>query len=180
MGIHDVTEEQRDKMIETMIKMLGRERIQPSKEELEKEIIDYISKKQPCTLCTCSKDGIPRATVLDYRNDGLTLYIMTEGGAKLKNLEENNKVGVGIGTSSQAMGSVRGVNMSGVAEVFTDDQPGFAEGLRAFKPVLDNIEKTTGKAPKLPKGVMKLIRIKPSKMVYFHYNKGIGNAIWEA
>jgi hypothetical protein len=144
MGIHDVTEEQRDKMIETMIKMLGRERIQPSKEELEKEIIDYISKKQPCTLCTCSKDGIPRAT------------------------------------SSQAMGSVRGVNMSGVAEVFTDDQPEFAEGLRAFKPVLDNIEKTTGKAPKLPKGVMKLIRIKPSKMVYFHYNKGIGNAIWEA
>jgi len=28
---------------------------------LEKEIIDYLSKKQPCALATCGKDGIPES-----------------------------------------------------------------------------------------------------------------------
>ena len=79
----NVTEEQRDKIIEGMIKLLGLERKHPSKEELEKEIIDYLKKKQPCSLATCGKDGIPRISVVDYKNDGLTLYIMTEGGTKL-------------------------------------------------------------------------------------------------
>jgi hypothetical protein len=27
---------------------------------------------------------------------------------------------------------------------------------------------------------MKLIRVTPTRMIYFHYNKGIGNALWEA
>ena len=179
MGLHDVTEEQRDKMVEGMIKMLGLERKLPSKEELEKEIIDYLSKKHPCSLATCGKDGIPRISVVDYKNDGLTLYVMTEGGAKLKNIKENNKVAIGLGTSTQTMRSVRGVNIWGTAEIFTDDTPEFAKGLELFKPFLEDMEKMTGKPAQLPPGIMKLIRVTPTKMIYFHYNKGIGNALWE-
>ena len=115
----EISEEQRDQMIEGMIKMLGLERKHPSKEELEKEIIDYLGKKHPCSLATCGKDGAPRVSVVDYKNDGLTLYIMTEGGEKLRNIKENNRVAVGIGTSTQTMRSVRGVNIWGNAEIFT-------------------------------------------------------------
>ena len=176
----NVTEEQRDKMIEGMIKLLGLERKHPSREELEKEIIDYLKKKQPCSLDTCGKDGIPRISVVDYKNDGLTLYIMTEGGTKIKNIRENNKVAIGIGTSTQVMRSVRGVNIWGTADIFYDDSPEFKKGLELFKPFLDDIQKMTGKPPQLPPGVMKLIRVTPTKMIYFHYNKGIGNALWEA
>ena len=180
MSAPEVTEEQRDQMIEGMIKMLGLHRKHPSREELEKEIIDYLSKKHPCSLATCSKDGIPRISVVDYKNDGLNLYIMTEGGAKLKNIKENNNVAIGIGTSTQSMRSVRGVNLWGTAEIFTDDTPEFAKGLELFKPFLADIEKMTGKPAKLPPGIMKLIRVTPLKMIYFHYNRGIGNALWEA
>ncbi len=179
MSAIEVTEEQRDKMVEGMIKMLGLERKHPSKEELEKEIIDYLSKKHPCSLATCSKSGIPRISVVDYKNDGLTLYIMTEGGAKLKNIKENNNVAIGIGTSTQTMRSVRGVNIWGVADIFHDDTPEFAEGLQLFRPFLEDIEKMTGKPAQLPPGIMKIIRVTPAKMIYFHYNKGIGNALWE-
>lgn len=179
MSAIEVTEEQRDKMVEGMIKMLGLERKHLSKEELENEIIDYISKKHPCSLATCGNDAIPRISVVDYKNDGLTLYIMTEGGAKLKNIKENNKVAVGIGTSTQTMRSVRGVNIWGVADIFYDDTPEFAGGLQLFRSFLDDIEKMTGKPAQLPPGIMKMIRVTPTKMIYFHYNKGIGNALWE-
>ena len=180
MSAIKVTEEQRDKMVEGMIKMLGLERKHPSKEELEEEIIDYLNKKHPCSLGTCGKDGVPRISMVDYKNDGLTLYIMTEGGAKLKNIKENNNVAVGVGTSTQTMRSVRGVNIWGIADVFYDGSPEFAKGIELFKPFLEDIEKMTGKPAQLPPGIMKLIRVKPTKMIYFHYNKGIGNALWEA
>jgi len=176
----EITEEQRDKMVEGMIKVLGLERKHPSKQELEEEIIDYLGKKHPCSLGTCGKDGIPRISVVDYKNDGLILYIMSEGGAKFKNIRENNRVAVGIGTSTQTMRSVRGVNMWGTAEIFADDTPEFAKGVKLFKPFLDDIAKLTGKPVQLPPGVMKVIRVTPSRMIYFHYNKGIGNALWEA
>ena len=90
MALHELTEEERNKVFDAMIKMLGVERKHPSKKELEEEIIDYLSKKHPCSLATCGKDGMPRISVVDYINDGLTIYIMSEGGDKFKNIKENN------------------------------------------------------------------------------------------
>jgi hypothetical protein len=180
MTVHEVTEEQRDKIIEEMIKTLGVERIHPSKDELEKEIIDYLSKKHPCSLATCGKDSIPRISVVDYINDGLTIYIMSEGGMKFRNIKENNKVAIGIGTSAQTLRSVRGVNIWGIADIFTDETPEFAKGLQLFRPLIEDMERLKGEPVQIPPGVLRLIRVTPTKMIYFHYNKGIGNAIWEA
>ena len=93
------TEEQREQMIELYYKHKNIERKRPSKKELEKEIIDYLVKKPPCSLATCGKDGIPRISVVDYMNDGLTIYILSGGGQKFQNLLENKHVAIGIGTS---------------------------------------------------------------------------------
>ena len=180
MAFQEISEEQRDGMIEGMIRLLGQERRHPARQELEAEIIDYLGKKQACSLATCGADGMPHVSVVDYVNDGLTLHVMSEGGRKFRNLRENNQVAVGIGTSAGTMRSVRGVNIWGVAEVFTDDAPEFARGLVLFQPMLADIERLTGKPARLPEGIMRLIRITPCRMVYFHYNKGIGNAVWEA
>ena len=180
MAFQELTEEQRDKIIDGMIRVLGLERKHPSKEELEAGIIDYLGKKQPCTLATCGADGMPHVSVVDYMHDGLTLYIMSEGGRKFYNIRDNNYVGVGIGTSTHKMRSIRGVNIWGIADVFTDDTPEFARGLELFKPMLDEITKLTGKPAQMPKGIMRMIRVTPKRIIYFHYNKGIGNALWEA
>ena len=75
MEIHELTEEEREQLLEQTFKKLNIERKYPSREELEKEIINYLSKTQACSLATCSKDGEPRISVVDYLNDGLTIYI---------------------------------------------------------------------------------------------------------
>ena len=99
MEIHELTEAEREQILEQAFSKMKIERKHLSKEDLEKEIIDYLGKKQACSLATCGKDGIPRISVVDYVNDGLTIYVFSEGGNKFKNLKENNKVAIGIGDS---------------------------------------------------------------------------------
>ena len=91
MDVHELTEEEREQMLEEGFTMMHIERKHLSKKELEKEIIDYLSKKHPCSLATCGKDGVPRISIADYVSEGLTIYIFSEGGDKFKNLKENNK-----------------------------------------------------------------------------------------
>lgn len=179
MEVHELTEEEREQMIEQMYKKMNLERKHPSKKELEEEIIDYLSKKQACSLATCGKDGVPRISVVDYINEGLTIYIFSEGGDKFKNLKENNKVAIGIGTGSRAI-MTRGVNMWGIADVFTDDTPEFAHGMKLFSPILKDMEKAIGTPIEIPKGMLRMIRVTPTRIVYHHTSKGIKHAHWEA
>ena len=133
MKIHELTEEEREQMTDELFNKLKIERQHLSREELEKEVVDYLSKKHPCSLATCGKDGVPRTSVVDYVNDGLTIYIFSEGGRKFKNIAENNKISVGIGTSTQTIRSVRGVNIEGIAEVFPEGTEGVSLCHEAFQ-----------------------------------------------
>ena len=181
MKVHSLTEEERERMIDLYLERMNIKRKHPTKKELEKEIINYLEKKHPCSLATCGKDGKPRVSVVDYINDGLVIYILSEGGDKFKNIMENDQVAIGIGTSARTSLSVRGVNIWGKAEIFTDDTPEFAHALELFKPVIQSMEESMGGDPiEIPRGVLRLLRITPAKMVYHHNRKGIKNAHWLA
>jgi nitroimidazol reductase NimA-like FMN-containing flavoprotein (pyridoxamine 5'-phosphate oxidase superfamily) len=181
MKVHSLTEEEREKMVDLYLEKMNIKRKRPTKQELEKEIIDYLGKKHPCSLATCGKDGKPRISVVDYINDGLTIYILSEGGEKFKNINENKNVAIGIGTSARTSLSVRGVNIWGIAEVFTDDSEEFAHALKLFKPIIQSMEKSMGGEPlEIPKGILRVIRVTPQKMVYHHNSNGIKNAHWVA
>jgi uncharacterized protein YhbP (UPF0306 family) len=180
MKVHELTDVERERMFDELFKKLKIKRRQPNREELEKEIIDYLGKKHPCTLATCSKNGEPRASVVDYVNEGLTLYVFSEGGSKFKNILENNKVCVGIGNSTRTIKSVRGVNIWGIADVFTEDAPEYAHAMKLFKPLFDDFEKQTGGPVVFPPGMVRVIRITPTMITYYHYMKGIAAACWEA
>ena len=180
MEIYELTEEEREQMTDELFNKLKIERKHLSREALEKEVVDYLSKKHPCSLATCGKDCVPRTSVVDYVNDGLTMYIFSEGGRKFKNIAENNKVSVGIGTSTQTIRSVRGVNIEGIADVFTEGTEDLAYAMQLFKPLFEDFEEQIGGPIEFPPGMMRIIRITPAKMVYYHYNRGIANALWEA
>ena len=177
MEVHELTEEERDQMFDEMFKNMKIERKHLSQDELEREIIDYLSKRQPCSLATCGKDGAPRISVVDYINEGLTIYIFSEGGEKFKNLRENNRVAIGVGVGSRVT-NTRGVNIWGIAEVFTEDTPEFAHGMKLFKPILKDMEEKIDEPIEMPKGLLRMIRVTPTKMVYNHHKKGIANAYW--
>lgn len=68
MDVHELTEEERERMTDELFKTLKIERKRPAREELEKEVIDYLSKTHPCCLATCGKDSVPRTSVVDYVN----------------------------------------------------------------------------------------------------------------
>ena len=121
---------------------------------------------------------MPRISVVDYLNEGLAIYIFSEGGGKFKNLQENNRVAIGIGTGSRAV-TTRGVNIWGIAEVFTDDTPEFAHGMEIFRPIFKEMEKAIGVPVQLPKGLLRMIRVTPTKIVYHHTARGIKYATWE-
>jgi nitroimidazol reductase NimA-like FMN-containing flavoprotein (pyridoxamine 5'-phosphate oxidase superfamily) len=181
MKVHSLTEEEREKMIDLYLEKMSIKRKRPTKQELEKEIIDYLGKKHPCSLATCGKDGNPRISVVDYINEGLVIYILSEGGDKFKNIMENDQVAIGIGTSARTSLSVRGVNIWGTAEIFTGDTQEFAHALELFKPIIQSMTESMNGGPiEIPKGVLRLIRVTPSKMVYHHNSKGIKNAHWLA
>ncbi|KPJ55560.1 MAG: hypothetical protein AMJ42_06635 [Deltaproteobacteria bacterium DG_8] len=176
MIVHELTEEEREQIIDKYFKMINIERKHLSKDELEKEIIDYLKKKHPCSLATCGKEGVPRISVLDYINDYLTIYIISEEGEKFKNIRENNQVAIGIGTSARTARSVRGVNIWGIAEIFTDDTLEFAYAIKLFDPIIKSMEIEMGGPVEIPKGLLRVIRVTPTKMVYHHNDKGIKNA----
>jgi hypothetical protein len=180
MSVHELTPEEREQMMEKAMKNMKVKRQHLSREGLEKEIIDYFSKKQPCSLATCSKDGEPRISVVDYINEGLTIYVISEGGDKFKNLKENKRVALGIGTGAKAL-KTRGVNIWGIADVFSDGDPEFEHGLELFKPIFEEMAKTMGitSGIPLPRDLLRLIRVTPTKMVYHHTMKGIKHALWE-
>jgi nitroimidazol reductase NimA-like FMN-containing flavoprotein (pyridoxamine 5'-phosphate oxidase superfamily) len=180
MEVHELTEEEREQMVDRVFEKMNRERKHLSKEELEKEIIDYLSKRQICSLATCGKDGVPRISVVNYVNEGLTFYIFSEGGDKFKNLKENNKVAIGVGDHYKAFDAMRGVNMWGIAEVFTEDTQEFTHYIKFFKPILEDLEKEIGFHMEFPKGMLRIIRVTPTKMVYHYNKKMIANAHWEA
>lgn len=180
MAVHELTEQERERMIDQYYEKIKVRRRHLTKQELEDEITKYLGKKHPCSLATCGHDGVPRISVVDYMNDGLTIYIISEGGEKFKNIRENNRVALGIGTSAKTTRSVRGVNIWGVAEVFTDDTPEFAHALQLFSPILQSMESELGGPIALPKGLLRVIRVTPTKMVYHHNAAGIKNAHWTA
>ena len=178
MSVHELTPEEREQMMEMAMKNMKIKRKYLSREELEKEIIDYLSKKQPCSLATCGKDSAPRISVVDYVNEGLTIYIISEGGDKFKNLKENNRVAVGIGTGAKAL-KTRGVNIWGIADVFADGDPEFVKGIKLFKTIFEEMAQAMGMTSgcHLPRDLVRLIRVTPAKMVYHHTMKGIKHAL---
>jgi len=181
MKRHELTETERERMIEGALKRAGIDRWRPERRELEKEIVDYLDKKHPCCLATSSKDGEPRISVVEYVNDGLAVYIMSEGGGKFKNLQENNKVAVGIGNSARTYKSERGVNIWGVAEIFDQDTQEFVHALKLFLPMFQQFEVGAPTNDMKDKDyIVRLIRITPTKIVYNHTYKGILNAYWHA
>jgi len=180
MKVHELTEKEREEMVDKYYEIMKIERKHLSKEELEKEIIDYLEKKHPCSLATCGKDGVPRISVVDYMSDGLIIYIVSEGGEKFKNIRENNKVAIGIGTSAKTTLSVRGVNIWGIAKVVTEETEEFAHGMKLFGKIIKDIRTSAKTSFEMPKGLLRMIKITPTKMVYHHNVKGIKNAHWQA
>ena len=84
-------------------------------EELKKEIRGFLKQRKILVLCTCSKDAVPRATPMDFymdkNADDFIIYVGPAPGRKVKNIEENPVVSIGIYTPMDT-GKIQGMQIT--------------------------------------------------------------------
>jgi nitroimidazol reductase NimA-like FMN-containing flavoprotein (pyridoxamine 5'-phosphate oxidase superfamily) len=103
------------------------------KKELEDHIANFLTAQNMCVLATCS-DNLPRATPIEYHSKFLTLFFIAEPGRKLKNIEANPSVSVGVFAPYMGWSSAKGVQISGDAKIIErKNKREFDEGLSVYQ-----------------------------------------------
>lgn len=127
------------------------------KEELKKEIRNFLDNRKVLVLCTCS-NNIPRATPMDFytEKDSFNIYVGPAPGRKVKNIEENPIISIGIYTP-MSEGKIQGMQITAIGKerlIF------LKEGNEEFK-----------KAQKIVRGRRKLLlKIIPEKIELLDYD----------
>ena len=128
------------------------------KDELKKEVVDFISNEKVCALATGFNDYV-RCTPLEYVYFEDKFYIFTEGGEKFVGLENNENVSLAIYDKEVNFQKLRSVQISGKANIvdtLSDEYFKVAEYKMIPKGVLEKLA--------LDNHPMYLICISPKKM----------------
>jgi uncharacterized protein YhbP (UPF0306 family) len=136
-----------------------------SRQELEHKIIDFLKDQTLCMIATCS-ENIPRASTVEFFPLDTTIYILTEGGKKIENIMKNPNVSIAIHAPFDGWKNVRGIQITGVAEIGKKDSSIFEVGFKAFR------IRRGSPAATLP-DFMSVIKVKPSKMEYLDTTLGM-------
>ena len=174
-------------------------RVQKTKTRIRKDIIDFLDKtsgqidpkpgKHSCgirhrsslVLATCAKNN-PRATVLEYFNEGMTLYIFGEPGKKIANIRKNKKVSAVVYEQPLDHGKFqRSVQLFGTAELITaKDRPRLfwskirkwhmdKVGRKIMKPMLAHKKLSEKEYERLLKrglATLTIIKISPEQVIF--------------
>jgi len=83
-------------------------------EDLKVAIRDFLDNRKILVLCTCS-DNIPRATPMDFymdkKSNDFNIYVGPAPGRKVKNIEVNPNVSIGIYTPMDT-GKIQGMQIT--------------------------------------------------------------------
>jgi nitroimidazol reductase NimA-like FMN-containing flavoprotein (pyridoxamine 5'-phosphate oxidase superfamily) len=144
-------------------------------DELKERIIRFLREEKICTLATCSQN-MPRSTPVRYRSQGLTVYILTEGGGKVKNIRDNPNVSLSITGEYTGFQSVTCLQAWGKAVIIKpQDGPAYDEARRIMnleeRPDLKNMNLQSIRTP------MDLIKIELEKARFLSFPEGILNQV---
>ena len=152
-----------------------------SPEEFEKVAAAYISTHNVLNLATC-RDNEPRCTTLEYFNNGLTVYIMSEGGSKILSIQKNPRVSFTINdpyAPEKDYLSASGLQVWGSASIFKkhDDPARAREVQKYFRNSRAVAEQGLEQMVNLVN--FNIITIEPHKIRYLDLRKGYRNVVWE-
>ena len=103
-------------------------------EALRAKILDVLKSQHLMALATVRPDGYPQATMVNYINDGLTLYFGANATSqKAGNIKINAKVSVAIATETSDFHKLRGLSLAGLARRVADKQRAEELCLRLFR-----------------------------------------------
>ncbi len=172
----EAVEKEYDQMLEkNFVQKLKINKKQLPPEELKKRIVSFLEENVICTLATCS-NNIPRSTTLRYRSRGLTLYILAEGGMKIKNIMENPRVSVSLYGPYSGFESVKGLQLWGTASIIEPDEgTSYREAVTTVD--LEGREDLKKLGIEKMQHNMKAIKIVVERARYLNIEEGIFNQI---
>jgi len=163
--------------------------VEKSRAETEAVILDFLREHGEqyftCAIATCGRDNRPRNTPVDARNDGLTMYFVSDPGGKLENIRQNPEVclAVFIPVGKGYMKNARGLQMWGRARIITrhENPEEFEKGFRTLR--LDEISMVSHNKPfpEEAKSRITMVKVIPRKISYFvSTGEKPATYIWEA
>lgn len=110
-------------------------------ERLEERILNLLSSQNMCVLATTGPDGA-LATPVRYYHRGLALFITCQAGTpKLRNIESDPRVSVGLFAPLVGQASSRGAQLFGTAEILLPGMDGYADGMAIYRWQSDAVER---------------------------------------
>ncbi len=171
---YEKAEKSYDKKIEKDFEdILKRDAAKLTDEELKKKIEQFLDKNRICALATCT-DNVPRSTPVRYRSKGLSIYIITEGGGKIRNLMKNPSVSVSLFGEYSGFQSVKGLQIWGDAEIIApNNKEAHAEAIKVLElKERDDLKEINVKEVRQD---MYIIKINTKRARYLDFPEGILN-----
>jgi hypothetical protein len=152
-----------------------------TEEEFLKMAVEYLNEHNVLHLSTC-RNNEPRCTPVEYFNNGLTVYMLCEGGGKIANIKANPRVSYGISdpyNPAKDFFGASGIQVWGSASVFkkNDDMERFNEIHKYARTRNELNEQGLGNVA--ASFNFNVITIEPVKIRRLCYRKGYRNVIWE-
>ena len=145
-----------------------------SYDELKKRITQFLETHVICTLATCSQD-MPRSTIVRYRARGLTVYILTEGGGKIKNIRNNTNVSGSVCGEYSGFQSVTGLQFWGKAAIIAPHDGSRYEQVRKLLDVGSRTDLQQAGVTDIPD--MYIIQIEIHRARFLSFPEGILNQV---
>ncbi len=117
-----------------------------------------------CVIATCS-EGVPRASPVEFFPLGTTIYVLTEGGKKIENIKKNPRVSIGIHAPFTEWKKIRGLQITGTAELGRKNSKIFEEGTQAYR-------KRRGSPSAVLPETINVVRVVPQEMEYVDVSLG--------
>ncbi|MCX8044228.1 MAG: pyridoxamine 5'-phosphate oxidase family protein [Desulfobacterota bacterium] len=150
-------------------------------EDFEKMVCDYLTNHNVLNLATC-RDNEPRCTTLEYFNNGLIVYIFSEGGGKILNIKQNPSVAYTINDPyypEKDFFSAVGLQVWGRAAIFKRfDDPTRAEEIGKYFRGKEALQKQ-GLAEMAEKVNYNIITIEPFRIRFLDIRRGFRNILWQ-
>ncbi|MCX8043551.1 MAG: pyridoxamine 5'-phosphate oxidase family protein [Desulfobacterota bacterium] len=144
-------------------------------EALRRRIVRFLEENVICTLATCSNNE-PRSTIVRYCSRDLTVYVLTEGGGKVKNIKENPLVSLSVCGPYDGFQSVMGLQAWGTAELIAPrDGERYYAIRKEINPEAREDLKQAG-VQKVPD--MYIIKIQITRARFLSFPEGIINQVY--
>ncbi|GAB3628938.1 hypothetical protein PTE30175_00498 [Pandoraea terrae] len=134
---------------------------------------DILASCHDMSLATVMSDGHPQADLVNYANDGWTLYFASaRDSSKVRNIERSEKVSLTIRKPYQSWRELKALSMSAIARILPDDS---AERASAVTLLHSKFGAQWETVPERHSGHIVVIKVTPWIINALDYSLGLGH-----